>query len=1172
MNPGLSKLPKMILLVSACLLAVLLLFGIVLIIGWPWWVGFFVLIGILGLWLAVGFFRKIWIRRNEEQFVHQVIAQDNSYLSGLGKKERDASRELQDRWKEAVDALKDSHLKKQGNPLYVLPWYMVIGESGSGKTTAIQSARLSSPFTQINKTSGISGTRNCDWWFFEQAVILDTAGRYAIPIDEGRDKDEWEKFLSLLIKFRKKEPINGLIVTVGADKLLRSGPEVLEEDGRNIRRRIDELMRVLGAKFPVYVLVTKCDLIQGMTQFCDHLPENAHDQPMGVLNQDLTTDIAAFLNHSVSAIGDRLRDLRLLLFQTTRSRVAHKGIDPGLLLFPEEFEKVKPGLFAFIKGAFQENPYQESPVLRGVYYSSGRQEGRPYSHFLKALGLIDDGAVLPGTNKGLFLHDLFSRILPSDRKLFMPTQRSLNWNRLTRNMGLTSWVAIAVALCGLLSFSFVKNLRTLRLVSDEFKTPPILQGEILSDASIMDRFRQAIVEVESQNRSWWVPRFGLNESLNVEENLKEKYCNRFREGFLSVLDRQVSDRVARFSVRTPKEETSSHVTHLVRRINLLRARLSGEDAEDIRSRPQPAYGPLVFVAKNRLIPEIRTRFEQMYLSYLVWSRDPSRLNQEMNELQKFLKHALTLEGANLQWLVTWADQIPALSAVTLADFWRGSDPELEQGKVPAGFTRSGKEQIDSFLKEMESALNEPLIIATQKMDFLAWYQEAYQAAWFEFGRAFPRGFEGLKSREEWLQAASRIGTEKGPHLSLLSRMAEELKPVAHGNHAPSWLRRVYEFEGTMSLARRLDAVEENGIFSKAANKGKAMISKLGKKADGLQQDESLEEELFAAKALRVYLDALSDITSVTASRIAAYQIAKEAYACPDPTVDQCPFHSARNAVIRLKSSVATAEPKEEMFWNLVTGPMKCLLKFVSHETACHLQSLWEKDVLVEVQGITDSQRANRLLFGADGYAVKFLEGPAAPFVSRDRYKGYYAKEILEEQVPFRNAFLRFATKGAKIKSGVFQANYSVTIMGRPTDTTFRSSYAGPRLGADTTRIELHCANETSTLENYNYPVRKTFDWAPNQCSDTDFTIRVGNLVLTKIYRGTYGFPRFLSDFSKGQRVFYPSEFPDQEAALKRMGIQSIRVKYGFKGHESILKLLTSAPGSAPGEIAECWDR
>ncbi|MDY6952201.1 MAG: type VI secretion protein IcmF/TssM N-terminal domain-containing protein, partial [Thermodesulfobacteriota bacterium] len=277
------KILKAFVIIAALLVGVVLVFGIVLFLAWPWWVGFFVLLGFLGLWLSYLFFRRILLRRREQNFVHQIIAQDDSYLKGLGDKERVHSKELQGRWKEAMDALRHSHLKKYGNPLYVLPWYLVIGESGSGKTTAIKSARLSSPFAEVSRASGISGTRNCDWWFFEQAILIDTAGRYAIPVDEGRDKDEWQRFLSLLTKFRKREPLNGLVVTIAANKLLESGAEALQEDGANIRRRIDELMRVLGARFPVYVLVTKCDLIQGMTRFCDHLPDKSLDQAMGFI-------------------------------------------------------------------------------------------------------------------------------------------------------------------------------------------------------------------------------------------------------------------------------------------------------------------------------------------------------------------------------------------------------------------------------------------------------------------------------------------------------------------------------------------------------------------------------------------------------------------------------------------------------------------------------------------------------------------------------------------------------------------------------------------------------------------------------------------------------------------------------------------------------------------------
>jgi type VI secretion system protein ImpL len=106
------------------------------------------------------------------------------------------------------------------------------------------------------------------------------------------------------------------------------------------------------------------------------------------------------------------------------------------------------------------------------------------------MGLIGEKEVLPGTNRGLFLHDFFSRILPADRGLFAPTQKTMEWSRLTKSIGLTAWVAVMVAICGLLSFSFVKNLKTLRDVSGQFSKPPVLQGELTTDVLTLDRFRR----------------------------------------------------------------------------------------------------------------------------------------------------------------------------------------------------------------------------------------------------------------------------------------------------------------------------------------------------------------------------------------------------------------------------------------------------------------------------------------------------------------------------------------------------------------------------------------------------------------------------------------------------------------------------------------------------------
>jgi len=231
--------------------------------GWPLWVAGAIFAGIIGLFVGFVFLKKYLLRRREKKFVERVVQLDESTIKGAPLHERQQLQDLQDHWKDSLALLKRSSLKKRGNPLYALPWFVVIGESGSGKTTAIRNSRLESPVAYPERAATISATINCDWWFFENSIVLDTAGRYTIPLDEIPDREEWEKFLTLLAKYRRREPVNGVIATIAADKLQSADRTALREDGQNIRKRIDQLMRVVGARFPVYILVTKMDRVYG---------------------------------------------------------------------------------------------------------------------------------------------------------------------------------------------------------------------------------------------------------------------------------------------------------------------------------------------------------------------------------------------------------------------------------------------------------------------------------------------------------------------------------------------------------------------------------------------------------------------------------------------------------------------------------------------------------------------------------------------------------------------------------------------------------------------------------------------------------------------------------------------------------------------------------------------
>ena len=1154
MNSTLIKTLKVVLLVAAAILVVLLLFGIALAVNLPWWMGF-VFAGLFASVVTGAFFlRKIQARRKEQAFVQQVIQQDQARISAMSAREQTQEKELQERWKEAIASLQGSHLRKQGNPLYVLPWYMVIGESGSGKTTSISSARLST-FSDVNRVSGISGTRNCDWWFFEQAILLDTAGRYAMPVDQGKDKEEWQQFLSLLVKYRKKEPIHGLIVTVAADKMLESTPETMAEDGKSIRARIDELMRVLGAKFPVYVLVTKCDLVQGMTQFCERLPEGSLNQPMGYVNQDLSVDVGTFLDRATNTISERLRNLRLILLHGS----APGGAEPGLLLFPEEFGDLRRGLEPFMKAAFLANPYQETPILRGLFFSSGRQEGSPYSHFLNSLGLVGERDVLPGTNRGLFLHDFYSKVLPRDKGLFAPTKRALEWQTLTRNLGLTTWVILGIVLCGLMSFSFVKNLRTVREASREFAKVPALQRDLLADMIVMDRFGQSILKLEASNQGWWTPRFGLTESIRVEEGLKAKYCRQFREGFLTAFDRKLAGEMSTVSASTPDETAAQFVDHLVRRINLLQARLGGQGLETISRLPQPAYLAFLASGGQDVGPDMRKKFGSLYFYYLSWRTDTSDINQEIGILQGWLRHVLASRGANFQWLVVWAEKQSGSPPVSLKEFWGGSQAAPGERPISPAFTKNGKVQVDSFVAEIEAAAGDTVAMGGQKAALAKWYPQACLSAWGQFAAGFQRGTDTLKGQKEWQAAAARSATDQGPHMAFIARMASELEFLGDEENLPAWFQQAYQLQSIRSQA------QASGVAAKASESGQRLMARIERTFG--KGTEGSSAALAAQKTYQEYLSSLTAVAQATASRAQATQLAAQTFG-EDPAAGKSPFFTGMAAAARLKGAVGGNRPAEEIVSQLISGPFDFLWAYVRTETGCQMQATWEQTVLAESQGAT-GYKASQLLLAPEGLVWKFVKGPAAPFLTRS-LKGYAGKEVLGARVPFVPEFYGFLSKGASVAvasapGGGASGPSSVSIKGLPTDAN-----PDARVKPHGTRLELQCATGPQTLVNLNYPVTKVFNWSPESCTDVGLQISVGNLVLKKTYPGDQGFPAFLQDFPGGQHTFPAAQFPAERAALEQMGIKYIRVNFRFSGEKGVVGAAKAAPGTAPRSIAACW--
>ena len=183
---------------------------------------------------------------------------------------------LKQKMEDALAVLKRSG-KSNARALYDLPWYLIIGPPGAGKTTALVNSGLKFPLAGDNAAmavQGVGGTRYCDWWFTDEAVLIDTAGRYTTQDSDAKaDRRSWLAFLDMLSQNRPRQPINGVIVAISIADVLNLSAKEVAAHADAIRKRLDELHEELKVDFPVYAVFTKMDLVEGFTQYFADLDE-----------------------------------------------------------------------------------------------------------------------------------------------------------------------------------------------------------------------------------------------------------------------------------------------------------------------------------------------------------------------------------------------------------------------------------------------------------------------------------------------------------------------------------------------------------------------------------------------------------------------------------------------------------------------------------------------------------------------------------------------------------------------------------------------------------------------------------------------------------------------------------------------------------------------------------
>ena len=399
---------------------------------------------------------------------------------------------LKQKMEDALATLR--HSKTGGAALYDLPWYLIIGPPGAGKTTALVNSGLRFPLSVSGggpkAVQGIGGTRYCDWWFTDQALLIDTAGRYTTQDSDAKaDRRSWLAFLDLLRHNRPRQPINGVLVAISISDLLTLSAAEIAAHADAIRRRLDELHERLRINFPVYAVFTKMDLIAGFTPYFADLDEAGRNVVWGA-----TFQTASKTANTVSQVGEEFDLLVKRIFERMPERLQEEP-DPRaratLFGMPAQLTAIRKPIVEFLNRVFEPTRYQTTAALRGFYFTSGTQEGTPLDAVIGALqrsyGVESFGAAAhSGLGKSYFLHDLMTKVIFAEAGWVSVNIAAVRRALVARGAAFIAIALVTAGVLGLWWVSFGGNTAVIKATGAGFDNYAAAASPLIKQTSIND--------------------------------------------------------------------------------------------------------------------------------------------------------------------------------------------------------------------------------------------------------------------------------------------------------------------------------------------------------------------------------------------------------------------------------------------------------------------------------------------------------------------------------------------------------------------------------------------------------------------------------------------------------------------------------------------------------------
>ncbi|NNN68545.1 type VI secretion system membrane subunit TssM [Vibrio sp. 3-2(1)] len=442
------------------------------------------------------------------------------------------------------------------NYLYALPWYLVLGLENAGKTSLINRSGQNFVFSSVMRASGQKSENpySFDWWIGDESVLIDpdgellTQGNHSNDNDGAMERRLWLHFVNWLERTRSRRPLNGIVLALDVSHLATATATERKAYANLLRARLRELMETLSTRLPVYIALTKLDLLHGFEPFFKHYSRSQREDVLGfTFSLDSIDDLDNWLNEfskDYSQFVERINDVLPHAVSVPMDLEERNAI----YSFTRQISGLKEILLQFFNDALASDQFSTSALVRGAYFTSVYQQGVPTNAFDDAasrrygLEHAINKAQQAKNSTVYFTQKLFNNIIYPEAGLASDNFRVAKQKRRLIGLSVVACSIATVLLVGTWHRYYLSNVKHSDAVLakvNEYKNefPSNLYLASQQDVLVpLNKIREATLEFGFfRDKPQYISDFGLYQGHTIGPMVEATYLNLLENRFLPLL-------------------------------------------------------------------------------------------------------------------------------------------------------------------------------------------------------------------------------------------------------------------------------------------------------------------------------------------------------------------------------------------------------------------------------------------------------------------------------------------------------------------------------------------------------------------------------------------------------------------------------------------------------------